>query len=102
MNDTINTVGQVVALLSFVIGTTFLSLHLYFPNVTEILMSAMVFIVIAIVVNIIIFIALLITIATKGSNRFAHLKVCGLMLLNIPIAILYMYIVVTFPSLARL
>ncbi len=98
MNETIQNIGQALALFSFTIGTCFLSLHLYYPGVSEIVMYAMGFIAIIVPINIIIFLAILITIATKRENRIALIKTALLMLLNIPIAFFYVYVIVSFPQ----
>ncbi|MBO6606125.1 hypothetical protein [Psychroserpens sp.] len=96
MTETLQNIGQALAVLSFVIGTTFLALHLYFPGVSEIVMYAMGFIAIIIPINIIIFLAILISIATKRENRLALAKTGALMLLNIPIAFFYVYVILSF------
>lgn len=97
MTETLQNIGQALALFSFMIGTCFLSLHLYYPGVSEIVMYAMGFIAIIVPINIIIFLAILISIATKRDNRLALIKTGVLMLLNIPIAFFYLYVIVSFP-----
>ena len=97
MKDNLNHTGQVVALLSFVIGTSLMAFYLYFGENFIPLGLAFIFIIIAIIVNSVLFIAIIGSTLLRKTHRQEALKTCGLMLLNIPIAVLYFYIVVTFP-----
>lgn len=96
-NNIIHT-GKIVALLSFVIGTILLSLYLYFGDLAITTGFAISFIAIALIVNSILFAIILVSAIFKPNNRTNAIETCGLMLLNIPIAILYFYMVVTFPG----
>ena len=97
MKNNLNHTGQVVALLSFVIGTTLLAFYLYFGENFIPLGLAFLFIIVAIIVNSVLFVAIIGTTMFRKTHQKEALKTCGLMLLNIPIAILYFYMVVTFP-----
>ncbi|WP_033959033.1 hypothetical protein [Psychroserpens jangbogonensis] len=97
MKNNINHTGQVTALMSFIIGTSLLALYLYFGHNFIPLGFALAFIIIAIIVNSVLFIAIIGTTILRKTYQLEALKTCGLMLLNIPIAILYFYMVVTFP-----
>ena len=97
MKNNLNHLGQITALLSFVIGTCFLAFYLYFGENAIPLGSAVVFIILAIIINSILLMIILITVLFGKTHRLEALKTCVLMLLNIPISILYFYMVATFP-----
>lgn len=95
MNN-INYTGEIIALLSFVIGTTLLSLYLYFGESFIPLKLGIGFVLMAIVVNIIIFTVVLGSAILTKQHRSDAIKTCGIMLLNIPIAIVYFFIIISF------
>ena len=97
MKTNLNHIGQIVALLSFVIGTSLLAFYLYFGRNFIPLGLAFAFILIAIIINSVLFIAIIGTTILRKTEQQEALKTCGLMILNIPIAILYFYMIVTFP-----
>jgi len=97
MKNNLNHTGQVVALLSFVIGTSLLAFYLYFGPDYMPLGLAFAFILLAIIVNSVLFIAIIGTTMFRKTHQLEALKTCGLMLLNIPISLLYFYMIVTFP-----
>ena len=92
--------GKIVAALSFIIGTILLSLYLYLNHSEYILGFGFYFIIVAIIINSLLLLILLLTSALYQNYRFTLLKVFGIILLNIPVAIGYLYIVLSieFPS----
>ncbi len=90
--------GKITALLSFVIGTMLLAFYLYFGESFIPIPLGLGFVVIALIVNTILFIIILGSAIIYQRSRIELLKTCGLMLLNIPIAIGYFYMVITFYS----
>ena len=90
--------GKIIAILSFVIGTVILALHLTFKHNTTLLIVGLYFTIIAVIINLIVFLSLLVTAIINFEYRFELLKSCGIILLNIPIAFLYFYLVITLTS----
>lgn len=87
-----------MALSSFIIGTCLLSFYLYFGESFIPLGLAIGVVVFATIANSIMFSVIVGSAILNKTHRHDALKTCGVMLLNIPIAILYFYIVITFPS----
>lgn len=97
MKNNINQTGYIIAILSLVLGTIILSFYLYFgPEYISITLGIS-FVVIAIIVNTVVFAAILGSAILNKTFNNDTFKTCGLMLLNIPVAILYFYMVITFP-----
>ena len=84
----LNDIGKWIAIFSFIIGTILLLCFYFFDN-DNIFLIGYLYILFAIIVNLIILIFLVIN-NSKGKN----LKTIGLILLNIPIAYFYFYIVI--------
>ena len=97
MKNNLNYIGQIVALLSSVIGTCLLAFFLYLGESYLPLGIALLIVIITIIINSILFIVITIAAVFKSINQNDALKTCGLMLLNIPISILYIYMIITFP-----
>ncbi|WP_460218165.1 hypothetical protein [Psychroserpens sp. MEBiC05023] len=97
MKNNINQTGKVIALLSFVLGTTLLSFFLYFGPQFIGLGFALFCVVFMIITNIAIFAAIVGSAILKKVCRLDAFKTCCIMLLNIPVAILYFIMVITFP-----
>ena len=98
MKNNINITGQIVALLSFIAGTTLLAIFLYFGEHAIAIEFAFATVVILLIVNIVLFMVILgSTLLSKYKSKEGWTTL-GLMLLNIPIAIGYFYMVVTFPT----
>jgi hypothetical protein len=93
-------VSKIVALFSFVIGTILFSLYIYFGESLVTLEVGFKFVIAAIFINLFFFFANLILAMFSYQNRIVFLKTCGIILLNIPIAIFYLYIILSieFPS----
>lgn len=88
----INELGQITAVLSFVISTCLLAFLLYFGESSFILQIGLTFIIIAFIVNIVLLSVLVGAAILNPKHRLKSLKTCGMMLLNIPIVILYIYV----------
>lgn len=84
--------GKTTALLSFVIGTSIFALALYFGEPNYPIQFGMLFIIIAAIINITILSVIVGSAILKPEERLEPLKTCGFMLLNIPIVILYFYL----------
>jgi len=91
----ISNIGKAVAILSFIIGTTLFSFFLYFGEHFIPIVVGLAFIGVAITLNVILLVANLIMSLISETNRYENLKTCGIIILNIPIAILYFYIIIT-------
>lgn len=94
----INELGQITAVLSFAIGTCLLAFLFYFGESNFIIQLGLTFIIIAFIINIVLLSVLVGAAILYPDYRDKLLKTGCLMLLNIPIAILYFYMVITFPS----
>lgn len=81
------------ALLSFIIGTILLAIFLITQKFDSIVTIGIYFVVIALWYNLVVFIITLISAMYYWQNRIELLGHCGLLLLNIPIAIGYFFIV---------
>ena len=89
----INT-GKLIAIISFVLGTCLLVLHLLIPKEQPIIIIGLYYVGYAAAINAFSFLILVITAFTYWKNRIEVFKTCGLLLLNIPIAVLYFFIVI--------
>jgi hypothetical protein len=88
----ITTISKSIAILSFGIGTILFAFQLYLDN--DLLVSTgLVFILFATVINCICCVILLISLFVNFKHRFEALKTLGMVLLNIPIAFSYLYII---------
>ena len=95
MNNLINT-SKAIAFLSFVIGTILFALKLSIITSLSFIYFGMIFIIVATIVNTISLIALIFLICGYTDQRLELIKTCGIILLNIPIALLYFYILIEF------
>lgn len=89
-------VSKIVSLISFIIGTILFSLYLYFGESDTLINIGIKFVIVAIAINIILLFSNLLLSAVYAENRFGHIKTCGIILLNIPIAIFYLRILLFF------
>lgn len=89
------TTSKSIALISFIIGTILFALQLYNSYSDNLIYTGIVFILIATIVNTIVLLGLIFSIFGTTSNKPEILKAIGLLLLNIPIAILYFSILIT-------
>ncbi len=88
-------VSKSVALISFIIGTILFSLFLYLGESQIPIMIGIKFVIAAIAINAILFLANLLLSAIYVENRMDYIKTCGIILLNIPIAIFYLYVILS-------
>jgi hypothetical protein len=88
--------SKIVALMSFVIGTTLFSLFFYLNKSNTLLIIGLIYVIAAILINSILFFANLLMSAIYTENRINHIKTCGIILLNVPIAFLYLRIILFF------
>lgn len=91
----ITKIGKIVALISFLIGTTLFSFFLYFGETTIPIMLGFKFIIVAFIINLILLMANLLIFLFDFRNRSEYLKTCGIILINIPVSILYFYIIIS-------
>ena len=92
MNNLITT-SKAIAFLSFIIGTILFALQLY-NDALGLIYFGSIFIIIAVVINSISLIALIFSILGYIEQKIELLKTMWIVLLNIPIAILYFYILI--------
>ncbi|MFT7051877.1 MAG: hypothetical protein ACJAZK_002497 [Psychroserpens sp.] len=97
MKNNLNHTGQILDLLSFVIGTSVLAFYLYFGVNFFPIGLAVAFIISAIILNSILCIAIIGNTVLHKRHVYEAIKTYVLMLLNIPIAGLYLCMVITFP-----
>lgn len=82
------------ALFSFGIGSLFLVAHLLFPKLEEIIICGLAYVVFAVLVNILVLLYLLYHFIVASDYReYFAIKIL-ILLANIPIAILYFFIVI--------
>ncbi|MFD1063330.1 hypothetical protein ACFQ1Q_08725 [Winogradskyella litorisediminis] len=98
MKNNINNTGKIIALLSFVIGTIVLAFYLYFGESVIKIYAAFLYIMVALIINTVIFAVILGATILNKTNRIEGVKTLAIMLCNIPISILYFYMVITFPG----
>ncbi|MEH1006784.1 MULTISPECIES: hypothetical protein [Winogradskyella] len=89
----INT-AKLIGLISFVLGTCLLVSFLLFPNTNSIVITGLYYVGYATITNAIMFLILIITAFVYWTYRSLVFRTCGLLLLNIPIAICYFFIVI--------
>jgi uncharacterized membrane protein YiaA len=93
MNNLINT-SKAIAITSFVIGTTLFVLQLYNSDTPLLIYSGFLFIIIAFTINTFSLIGLIYYLLGKTNEKSELLKTIGIVLSNLPIAILYFYILI--------
>ncbi|MDO6598270.1 hypothetical protein Q4512_15205 [Oceanihabitans sp. 2_MG-2023] len=85
--------SKITAATSFIIGTVLLAVYLYFDNLKNLEQIGFGFILIAFWINLILLVILIISAFVKPKFRIEILKTCAILLLNIPIAIGYFFLV---------
>lgn len=93
IENLINT-AKIIAGISFILGTMILVIFLNLKQGEDIIVIGYVYTLITLLVNLIVFIILLGYAINNKPYRTKLLKTCGLLLLNIPIAISYLMIVI--------
>lgn len=97
MKSNLNSTAKIIALISFVIGTCLFSLYLYYGIFFIPILLTLGFLVLAIIINLIMLTVILGTLFINKASKSEGLKTCGIILLNIPIAMLYYYLIMAFP-----
>lgn len=98
MKNNINNTGKIIALASFVTGTIFLALYLYYGEAVVSIYLAFLFIIAAIITNTVILTVIIGAALLNRIDRIEALKTIVIMLINIPVSILYFYMIITFPG----
>lgn len=75
---------------SLIIGTAIFLVYLFSQN-TEVIIFGFVYLCLATVLNLMLFLSLLIMVLSDAKSRIENLKSMGLLIINIPIAILYFF-----------
>lgn len=88
-----------IALYSFAIGTSIFLLHLIVPNEDSVLLLGLFFVLFALLFNGIVFLNLIYTLITDSENREHTVIQILILLANIPIASLYLFLVIKGDSL---
>jgi len=93
MNSSLDT-SKIVAGISFILGTLLLVLFLFFRELESIVMFGLYYVLIAFVINAFISFWLITRLLIRSENWIELLKAIGVILINIPIAIGYFFIVI--------
>ncbi|RSK39157.1 hypothetical protein [Mangrovimonas spongiae] len=96
MKNSLIITGQITALLSFIIGTSLFSIQLYFGMFAIPVLLIVGFLLTAFIANLVILSVIVGASILNKIDRNEGLKTCLIMLLNIPIALLYYYLTITF------
>lgn len=83
---------------SLIIGTAIFLFYLFSQN-TEVMIFGFVYLCLATAINLMLFLSLLIMVLTDAKSRIENLKSMGLLLINIPIAILYFFFLTEYPQI---
>tara|TARA_B110000211_G_C13892850_1_gene470363 strand:+ start:242 stop:799 length:558 start_codon:yes stop_codon:yes gene_type:complete len=83
--------GNYTAIISFIVGTLIFGLY-YLTSEMNILFVGAFYIIIAVIVNFLVLISIVIRAIKESKNRTKLLKTSGLLLLNIPVLIFYVWI----------
>lgn len=90
---------RVTAFLSFIIGTILLILFTMTRTFSPIITIGILYIYVAFIINLILFVFVFLSAFYFWQYRLELFRHCGLLVLNIPIAIVYFFIVLKFASL---
>ncbi len=82
------------AVISYLIGTLFFLCFFLFPKEDEVVISGLIYIIIAGIVNGISFLVLLYRLSREPTNHKNIVTEIAIVLSNIPISILYLYIII--------
>ena len=88
--------GKITALTSFIVGTIILILHIYLKDEVGILIVGLYYTIAAFFINSMLFSSLIIAAFIKENYRKKLVTSAGILLVNIPIAFLYIFIVYHF------
>ena len=87
-------ISSQIAVISYLIGTLFFLCFFLFPKKDEIVISGLIYIIIAGIVNGISFLVLLYRLSREPTNHKNIVTEIAILLSNIPISILYLYIII--------
>jgi len=92
--------SKITAVLSFSIGTCLTSFYIYLNQPYNMEYIGIAFILFALLFNSILLLVILINMFLNPNYRLKLLKACGIILLNLPIAWLYLYLIISikFPT----
>lgn len=90
-----NTV-KLIAIISFVLGTCLLLSFFLFPKNDALTVDGLYYVGYATLINAVLFLVLIIMAFVYWDYRVPIFKTCGVLLLNIPVAIGYFFIVMNF------
>lgn len=90
------TTSKSIAFISFIIGTILFALQMYNTTSFAFVYPGILFIIIAFILNTITFLALGFSMLGSSTDKTEILKTIGIVLLNIPIAFIYFYILIEF------
>ncbi|CAH8292778.1 hypothetical protein EV196_10382 [Mariniflexile fucanivorans] len=93
MNNFITTT-KAIAAISFIFGTILFALQISFRHSHMFIYPGFIFVIVAIILNTISFLGLLFYLLGNPKEKLEIIKACGIVLLNIPIAILYFIIII--------
>lgn len=88
----LTTTSKAITILSFVIGTILFALYLFVKGWETLLFAGIIFVIGAIILNSISLFTMLLLMIFHPKERLLIIQTCGLILLNIPVVILYFYI----------
>ncbi|WP_308990878.1 hypothetical protein QLS71_012395 [Mariniflexile litorale] len=92
--------SKTLAASSFIIGTILFTLQISFRHSHALVYPGIIFIIVAVILNTMSLLGLLIYLFVNPKEKHEIIKACGMVLLNIPIAILYFFIIINieFPT----
>lgn len=94
MNNLIIT-SKSLAIISLIVGTVLFSLQLYLGKETSLISIGFIFVVIAVIINSISLLIMVFYLLGNSKQKIEVFKTIGIILLNIPIAVLYFYIIIS-------
>jgi hypothetical protein len=88
-------IAQITSLVSFILGTILLILYIYLARADDLISVGIIYLITTFIINSILLIILLVAATINSNLRIELIKTCGIMLLNIPIAYGYFWIVIS-------
>lgn len=85
--------SKLIASISFIFGTLLLVIHLFF-GLEKIITIGLFYVLGALIINTLLLISLIINLIISSKKREIYLKSIGIILINLPIAIGYFFIVI--------
>lgn len=93
--------GKTVALVSFILGSVLVGLY-FFTEMAELLFIGYIYLIIIVIINIAVFIGSMVEAVNNKPLRKTLLKNSAIMLLNIPVAFLYIWFMLVLLNTIRL